>query len=100
MTTIYKYDLKVTNYQNIKIKGLKRVLSVFNQHDILVLYALVDPESQEDTDIIVVLIGTGNKIESPVATRIGAGVLSFLGTVSQYDSKLMWHIFWCFGKEY
>jgi len=84
---IYKYVLKITDYQSIVIKGLNEVLSVTTQKETLVLYASVNEINSKNYTIDVAVIGTGNLFRPPYSWN-------FLGTCSMAGGQLMWHVFY------
>ncbi len=85
MKTIYKYSLAVEDLQNISVPLGAEFLSVIEQEDHPVAYFLVDP-SQEKFPLMFKLLGTGQPPEY-------LDGYSFLGTVSTFGGKLVWHIF-------
>ena len=89
METIHKYTLDMVDFQEIVLPHGARILSVCEQRNKIVLYALVD------TDIylrrfchVVRIVGTGHMLEKDfIRTH------RFVGTVSLDDGTFMWHVF-------
>lgn len=94
MITVFKYPLEPTDYQEIEIKGLMRVLSVEEQNEDIVLYAQVNtepPRPEYQYDIIeVIILGTGH--DRPELKEVGKW--NFLGTVKLLEGNLMFHVFY------
>lgn len=84
--SIYKYILETVDSQQITIHGFQRILSVIDQRDQLVLYALVDPSSNEQTWIDVKIVGTGNMV------MFDNEGWDFRGSISQCDGLAIWHV--------
>lgn len=86
--TIYKYELEPAAVQIIYLPAFAQVLSVNNQHDKMVVYALVDvfPETVKEP-IEFRIVGTGNDAS-------GIDGSTFLGTVSLNHGALMFHTFY------
>jgi len=86
---IYKFPLRLTDKQIIKIQGFVRTLSVINQpygnvRTNLVLYVIVDIKDLMLIDVEVFIKGTGHYIDD-VELR------DFLGTVPA--DGFVWHVF-------
>lgn len=62
-----------------------QILSVANQNDKLVLYALVDAEQTITKDIDIYIHGTGHKVNEKADL--------FLGTVLLYGGAMVVHVF-------
>lgn len=84
MKRILKYTLNIVDYQEITLSENNKILSVANQRDTIVLYALTDELTTCTYSII--MHGTGH----PADDVIGA---QFIGTVSLYNGSLMFHVF-------
>ena len=94
---IFKYPLKITDTQIIKVPAGASALSVINQKEIPVLYAIIpednDPEVTKNFEIRI--YGTGHTL--PCDSRD----FKFLGTVPTHGGDLVWHVFykdhgyWC-----
>ena len=89
MKTIYKYRLKVTDEQNIEAPAQALWLSVGNQQDQLVAWALVDTEKVLAHHHFLIF-GTGNPADPLANSHLR---LHHLGTVQQFGGSLVWHVF-------
>lgn len=87
MQKIFKYPLEVTDNQIVDILLPAILLSVENQRGNIVLYAIVDDESNVTIPIDVAIVGTGNVICQNLSTY------KFMGTVKMAEGALVWHIF-------
>lgn len=83
MTTIYKYPILITDWQQVEMPSNATILCVQLQGDVLCLWARVDPE-RTPTQRTIYIYGTGR------ACRSG-GI--YIGTVQQFDGTLVWHVF-------
>lgn len=93
MMTIYKYSLKVTDKQVVKLPEHSKILSVqYQQGTGLQLWAVVDPDAPVE-DVIIEMFGTGNPIPDIPERRRRLGITNreFISTV-QMDS-FVWHVF-------
>lgn len=86
MKAIWKFDLEILESQEVRMPEGARVLSVENQMERLVLYALVDTQAPK-MERTVHIRGTGH----PIAPRLIQA--EFIGTVKMVDGALMWHVF-------
>lgn len=59
---IYKYILDGNALQMITIPGFEKVLSIKKQHNRVVLYALVDTEVNDTTDVWIKSAWTGEEL--------------------------------------
>lgn len=84
MKRILKYTLDIVDYQELTLSENSKILSVVNQRDNIVLYALTSEPTTCTYSII--MHGTGH----PADDVIGA---QFIGTVSLYNGSLMFHVF-------
>lgn len=97
MKTIYKYPLKVTDFQEIELPEGAEILSVQTQilgsgkrlfvsdRQELCLWAMVDP----DNPLVprrIRIFGTGNPMEYEHE-------LKFIGTCQMHNGALIWHVF-------
>lgn len=89
METIWKYKLKVTDEQIIKMPLLAEILTVQGQGDDICLWALVNPEAEKE-DRTILVFGTGNPIPKTFEYHINA---FYIGTAQMYNGALVWHIF-------
>jgi hypothetical protein len=90
---IFKYPVALEDESTIILPMGARVLSVVNQYDDIVMYALVDPDIKVKKKITVHVIGTGNEI--PADNYL----FDFLGTVSDLGGMFMWHVFYREGGK-
>lgn len=81
---IFKYDLSVTDVQDIEMPAGAVLLSVQMQYGRLCVWAVVNPEAPTMPRRFWV-IGTGRTVPE----RIGI----FLGTVQMAGGDLVWHVF-------
>jgi len=85
MKTIWKYELEITDEQEIKVPKGAKFLSVDFQGNSGCLWALVDSRKPKVTRTIAIK-GTGNPID-PYED------LSFIGTFQMRKGSLVWHVF-------
>lgn len=85
--TIWKYPLKITDYQLVDMPVYAEILSVHNQNDIPCIWALVNPEEETEPRHFEIF-GTGN----PISVDMGIE-RRFIGTFFSYDDELVWHLF-------
>ena len=86
MKTIYKYALKVTDEQVVKLPKYSSILSVKCQGDTLVLYAFVDLTQKEMDVRSIRIFGTGLPVDIPLPSW------TYLDTVMTHKDAL--HIFY------
>ena len=87
MKSIFKYTLEVTDFQKLSLPVDSKILSVAEQNMQIVLYALVDTDSDVLDDYLIIIHGTGhpaNYVDNQV----------FLGTVKMANGSLMFHVFY------
>ena len=82
---IWKYELAITDTQEVMMPQGALILSVANQNGKLCLWAMVVP-ANPDSRRIIEIIGTGNPFE--VDTGIDR---KFIGTA--IIGSLVWHVF-------
>jgi hypothetical protein len=92
---IFKYPIEVTDEQILRLPAGSQILSVIEQRNEMVLYAMVPhpndyPEVYVEYDIRVV--GTGHDVK--FSTRD----FTFVGTVSMYKGGLVFHVFYRKGN--
>jgi hypothetical protein len=85
LKSIWKYALKITDCQNVLMPCGATILSVGEQAENLCLWALVDPEREKCTTLILIY-GTGHPFPEDEESRS-----RFIGTVQV--GPLVWHIF-------
>ena len=87
MKTIYKYPLIAMHTQTLELPKGSSILSVMNQFDEIVIYALVDTEEKQTEKYTITTHGTGHKADDVCNFK-------FLGTVKLEDGRLMFHVFY------
>ena len=88
MKTIYKYPLAAVDEQEIDLPEGAEILSVKNQQETIVMYALVDTEVEGTKARKIVIHGTGHDLgRKPKKSD------KFIGTVALGDGELMYHVF-------
>jgi len=87
---IFKYSLEVTDEQKISVPAGAVVLSVAEQKNNIVLYALVPTDNDPTiTKIIDVrIVGTGHVLQFDPRDY------KFIGTVNLHNGPLMFHVFY------
>jgi len=88
MLRIYKFPIEITDIQTLSIKGYNRCLSVIEQNDKLVIYAYVDIDNENEKQVEIAVIGTGNSITGEIMFN-----WTFLGTV-QTKIGFVWHVYY------
>lgn len=86
MKKIYKYQLQFEDDQTIVLQG--KPLSVVNQDDNIVLYALFD-EKEPPKNYAIHICGTGHPLPDSVVNEY-----IFLNTVTIRSGIWVWHIFY------
>lgn len=82
---IYKYTISITDAVELDLPHGAEVLSVLNQREDLVLYAVVDPDESVIETRHFVVRGTGH--------RFSGNEGAFIGTVSFQGGSLIFHVF-------
>lgn len=86
MKMIFKYPLQIYEHQDILLPvGNYKILSVHNQNEVLVLYALVETSTLQTRCVAVEIRGTGQ----PAEYLKGC---TYVGTVEMYGTQ-MFHVF-------
>lgn len=87
MRKIFKFPLEVTDYQIIEVKSPAILLSVAEQNNMIMMYAMVD-DLEYGIPVDVRIIETGHPIKDDIDNY------KFLGTVKLVvDIESMFHIF-------
>ena len=86
MKTVHKFDLSFDSDQFVRAPKGARPLSVLNQFERLVLYALIDSEVTVFEDLVVRVKCTGNAVEFHGER--------FLGTAAFRSGEFIVHV-WC-----
>lgn len=84
MKRILEYNLDIVGYQDLVLSENSKILSVANQGDTIVLYAITDGGLPCHYSIFI--LGTRH----PADDVLGA---QFIGTVNLHDGSLMLHVF-------
>lgn len=85
MERIFKYKLEPTETQFIKLPVNSKILSVIEQHQQIVLYAIVDDEAPMGISARISIVATGDNI-------VNNG--KFLDTVKLLNGELVFHVFY------
>ena len=88
MRAIYKYQLKVQDSQELMLPIGTEILSVCEQYNSIVLYAIVNKDEKIEHKYQVKIFGTGHDIQPDLNDED-----IFLGTVSLSGGRLMFHVF-------
>ena len=84
MKRILKYTLDIVDHQELTLSENSKILSVKNQRDNIVLYALTDELTTCTYSII--MHGTGHTADDVIGAQ-------FIGTVSLHNGSLVFHVF-------
>ena len=87
MKTIWKYPLKVTDWQQIELPVDYEILSIHTQHNNPCLWILVDPDNRKEK-ISIRTYGTGHLIDLDKLNK-----LQFIGTYLIHQETLVFHVF-------
>lgn len=85
MKTIWKFQLKVDDFQTLEIPKDSKLLAVQTQGETPCLWALVSPENQRES-IEIMTIGTGHPVEKDFKGK-------YLGTYQLFGGVLIFHVF-------
>jgi len=88
MNAIYKYELSEEKVQWVSLPLNSTVLSVVEQYQKIVMYAIVDAEQENTLEIEFLVLGTGQNFNFLFD---GYG---FLNTVKLSGGNLMLHVFY------
>ena len=86
MRRIYKYELEVTDVQQVDIPMGAIILSAQNQNGQVCVWALVDP-THPPLSRTFRIYGTGNPCD------VTLGKSTFIDTVQTMGGRLVWHVF-------
>jgi hypothetical protein len=89
MKKIYKYIL---DGDPLILPAGSKIISVANQRDNIVLYAIVDTDIKDKMIYSIFIAGTGQEIGRDLMDY------TFLGTVSLLNGEFMFHIFYKLDK--
>jgi hypothetical protein len=84
---IYKYELELTDHQNIQLPIGAEILTVGNQNELVCLWALIDPVAEKEFRQIEIF-GTGMPILSDMGTS-----REYISTFQMDGGKLVLHAF-------
>jgi len=87
LNTIYKFHVAGKDQQIVHIKGFRKLLTVEEQYNSIVLYAEVDTENEDITEIPIRVAGTGHSLDG-----IGDNY-RYLGTVKIMEGRLVFHVY-------
>jgi len=88
MNAIYKYELSEEKVQWVSLPLNSTILSVVEQYQKIVMYAIVDSKQENTQEIEFLLLGTGQFF------NIALGDYTFLNTVKLSGGNLMLHVFY------
>lgn len=86
MKTIWKFELKVTDHQTIKLPKEADILSVQSQNETVCLWALVNPKNELE-DRYFEIFGTGHPIALETTLK------EYVGTFQLHGGSLVFHLF-------
>lgn len=87
MNKIYKYPIAQTDEQGLTLPKGSQILSIINQYDKPVIYAIVDPNTKQGQMYNIRTIGTGHEIDDDLSKY------TFIGTLSFLSGNLIFHYF-------
>ena len=86
MKTIWKFKIEITDgIIRVNLPKGSEILSFQCQHDVPTIWALCDPE-EENEEREFCIYGTGHNISDIENKR-------FIGTAQQFGGGLIWHLF-------
>ena len=86
MRKILKYPLTITDEQPLRLPLGSEILSVMEQNDQIVLYALIDADQKLTSEYTISIRGTGHNIDELT-------INNFIGTCKLFNGHLMYHVF-------
>ena len=84
MNTVYKYPLKIDDYQQVILPVGAEILCVKLVNDMPFLWALIDKEQTYDEAITIRIAGTGHDIKENV---------EYIDTILVEGGALVFHVF-------
>lgn len=90
MRKIFKYEIEQTDEQVLSLPKGAKILSIIEQYNKPVIYAIVDPNEKEIDNYNVVTLGTG----FDVYFELPRPSYKFLGTLSFMGGNLIFHYFY------
>lgn len=85
--TIWKFVLRVVDFQVVSVPPLSQILTVQTQGDDICLWVLVDPNSEKRVDYPVWVHGTGHPVDDAVTRG------RYVSTVQLQGGRLVFHVF-------
>lgn len=85
MTTVYKYQIQVDDFQQVGMPKGAEILSVITNHEEVFVYAKVDTE-QQIVPYNIYMVGTGHD-SAEIDDKV------FLGTITLRNGKFVGHVF-------
>lgn len=89
--TIWKFPIKVMDFQTVEMPLGAQIISVQPQNGVLCMWALVDSEQNKKELRRLWVFGTGNPIEGSAYDAFHQGKMIHLATVK--DGSFVWHVF-------
>jgi hypothetical protein len=87
MKTIYKYPVEIAEYVKIDLPKGAEILTVQEQRNQPMMWALVDPNAEPETRLFGTF-GTGH----PLGNAIGV-TTKYIGTYQSAEGQLVLHVF-------
>jgi hypothetical protein len=85
MKTIWKFTLKITDFQSINLPKESQLLTVQIQKGVPCIWALVNPNKKKE-EIQIRIFGTGHPIEENFNGK-------YVGTFQVEEGLLIFHVF-------
>ena len=85
MNRIYKYELKITDVQEVLLPINSKILSIKEQNGLIQLWAFINPSETNFEKNRIYIFGTGNPIPENYEDLI------YIDTVIQ--EQFVWHVF-------
>lgn len=86
MKVIWKYPIRITDFNSIEVPKGAEFLSAKVQNGQLTVWALVTPTAPK-VNRTIRIFGTGNPTDNDFET------LTFIDTVLTHNDSLVWHVF-------
>lgn len=88
MKVIYKYQIENLGPSYLDLPIGAEIISVINQRDTMVVYAMLDPKVESFWRYQFYVIGTGHFFTDEIEDY------TFLGTVPVMEATFVWHVFY------
>lgn len=88
MKKIYKYTLKPTDFQILELPKKSNIISVIEQKNQIVLYAIVNDDISETELYDIIIKETGHDLPE------NFDLYTFLGSVNLINGSLIFHVFY------